>query len=182
MRLILIYGTVEGQTQKIANEVARHLGLGATEVRVIDANETAGEVHLQDFDGCIVAASVHQQRYSDAVNNFVRAHVQDLNAQPTAFISVSLAASFAEGRDEAQSYVERLLERSGWRPTMTHNAAGALRYTKYDFFQEQIIRHIVLKGRDVDELKGEHEFTDWAALKAFADAFVNTAGNRISRC
>ena len=171
MRTLLVFGTVEGQTRKIAKEVARHLERSATEVCLIDANETASGVLLKDFDACIVAASVHQQRYSDAINNFVRAHVQELNARPTALISVSLVASFEGGLDEAQSYVDRLLTGSAWSPAMTHHAAGALRYTKYDFFQEQIIRHIVLKDRDIDSLEGEHEFTDWPALETFADAF-----------
>ncbi|MGI9476218.1 MAG: flavodoxin domain-containing protein [Hyphomicrobiaceae bacterium] len=171
MRTLLIYGTVEGQTQKIASEAARLLQRNAIDVVVLDANETTSNVSIEDFDACIVAASVHQQRYSEAVNNFVRAHVQELNARPSAFISVSLVASFPEGGGEAQSYVDRLLERSGWLPAMTHNAAGALRYTKYDFFQEQIIRHVVLKDREIDALEGEHEFTDWSALETFVDAF-----------
>ena len=172
MRTLLVYGTVEGQTLKITNEVARLMERNATETVVLDANDTTRDVAVEDFDACIVAASVHQQRYSEAVNSFVRAHVQELNARPSAFISVSLVASFPEGGDEAQSYVDRLLERSGWLPTMTHNAAGALRYTKYDFFQEQIIRHVVLKGREIDALEGEHEFTDWSALETFVDAFA----------
>jgi menaquinone-dependent protoporphyrinogen oxidase len=51
-----------------------------------------------------------------------------------------------------------------------------LRYDKYDFFQEQIIRHVVLKDRAPDVIDGDHDFTDWDALGAFVDDFTGKAG------
>lgn len=171
MRTLLVYGTIEGHTRKIAQAVARQLERHGAAVNLIDADATASDVAVADFECCIVAGSVHQQRYPDAVNNFVRANLAELNARPSAFISVSISASYPEGLAEARSYAERFCERSGWSPAMTHHAAGALRYTAYDFFQEQIIRHVVLKGRDIDDVSGDHEFTDWDGLAAFVDEF-----------
>ena len=95
---------------------------------------------------------------------------------PSALVSVSLSAAFPDGRAEAEGYADRLVRATGWQPTAVHLAAGALRYDKYDFFQEQIIRHVVLKDRAPDVIDGDHDFTDWDALGAFVDDFTGKAG------
>ncbi len=56
---------------------------------------------------------------------------------------------------------------TGWHPAAVHHAAGALRYTKYDFLKRLLMRHIAAKeGGDVDTSE-DHEYTDWEALAAF---------------
>ena len=65
---------------------------------------------------------------------------------------------------EAQSYVDAFLAGTGWKPTQSFLVAGALRYGEYDYFKEQVIEHLVLKGRKAKEPKEDYEFTDWAAL------------------
>ena len=141
------------------------------EVSLRDASKRVSDIDLGDLDAFLAAAPVHQQRHPDAVIDFLKVHSESLNALPSALISVSLSAAFESGHPDAQSYVDRLLERTGWRPTAIHLAAGALRYEKYDYFQEQIIRHIVLKDRVPDQIEGDHEFTDWDALALFIDDF-----------
>ncbi len=172
MKFLMFYGTAEGHTFKIAQTISERIQAAGHDAKLKDASQRVSDIDLDNLDAFLAAAPVHQQRHPDAVIDYIKLHSERLNALPSALISVSLSAAFTDGHAEAQSYADRLLDRTGWRPTALHLAAGALRYDKYDFFQEQIIRHIVLKGRDVDELSGEHEFTDWAALKAFADAFV----------
>jgi menaquinone-dependent protoporphyrinogen oxidase len=62
-----------------------------------------------------------------------------LDTKPSAFISVSLSAVLERARTEAQKYVERFISVTGWRPRKTLLLGGALRFTEYDYFQEQIV-------------------------------------------
>jgi len=120
----------------------------------------ASNSDLESFHAFIIAASVHQQQHQETITAFVIAHRKLLNAKPSAFISVSLSAVLEEGQTEAQKYVDRLVSVTDWRPSMTLLLGGALRLTEYDYFQEQIVKFIVLKGGGVASSGRDREFTD----------------------
>jgi len=180
MKCLIIYGTAEGHSLKIAKFIAERIQVAGHDASLQDASVGKPELTLSKFDSVLVVAPVHQQRHPDAVIDCLRAHAEHLDALPSALVSVSLSAAFEDGLAEAQMYVDRLLERTGWCPASVHLAAGALRYEKYDYFQEQIIRHIVLKDRAPEQIEGEHEFTNWEALSRFADDYLFTAGSEQS--
>ena len=180
MNILIAYGSIEGQTHKIAKACEERLAARGHSVELREAAREAGTIAMDAFDACLIAAPVHQQRHPDDVINFVLAHAAALEATRCAFISVSLSAAFPEGREEAESYIQRFLDRTGLQPISTHTAAGAIRYREYDFFQEQILRHVVLKNRAPDEISGDHEFTDWQALNDFVDAFAKAAEERLA--
>jgi menaquinone-dependent protoporphyrinogen oxidase len=75
---------------------------------------------------------------------------------------------------EAGNYVDAFLASTGWKPTQSLLVAGALRYAEYDYFKEQIIEHVVLKGCKARGPNGDHEFTDWASLSRAIDSFVRS--------
>jgi menaquinone-dependent protoporphyrinogen oxidase len=50
--------------------------------------------------------------------------------------------------------------------------AGAVRTKRYDYYATQVLRHVVLRGRNFDPAVQEHEFTDWDSLAVGVDAFV----------
>ena len=102
------------------------------------------------------------------------AHLDQLQTRPTLFISVSLSAAYPDGLPEAQAYVDTFLETTKWKPTQTAIVAGAVRYDEYDYFMEQIVRHVVLKDRDAADAHGDHEFTDWDELARTIDGFLKT--------
>jgi menaquinone-dependent protoporphyrinogen oxidase len=58
---------------------------------------------------------------------------------------------------------------------MTLLLGGALRLTEYDYFQEQIVKFIVLKVGSAASTGGDREFTDWNALASFVDRFLEPA-------
>jgi len=172
MKVLVVYGTTEGQTRKIAQWIAKRITANGHESQSHDATALLRDLDVAAFNAVIVAAPVHQQIHPEAVLGFVRAHLDSLTTKPSAFVSVSLSAAFKDGRSEARSYVDRFLEDTGWQPTKTHLAAGALLFTEYDFFKEQIVRHVVLKDRAPVKIESDQEFTDWEALGTFVDDFV----------
>lgn len=174
MNVLTIYGTTEGQTRKIAEWTANHISERGHQAELYDSAAPTSDLDLETYDAFIVAASVHQECHQETVINFVIAHLEVLGAKPSAFISVSLSAVLEGAGTEAQKYVDSFVSATGWRPRMTLLLGGALRFTEYDYFQQQIVKFIVMKGGAVSTGQ-DREFTDWNALASFVDRFLETA-------
>lgn len=175
MDVLIVYGTNEGQTRKIADWTATYIREREHYIELRDSAASMSDLDLETFHAFIIAASVHQQFHQETVTNFVIAHHQLLNTKPSAFISVSLSAVLEGQRAEAQRYVDHFISVTGWHPRMTLLLGGALRLTEYDYFQEQIVKFIVLKSGSAASSGSDREFTDWNALAAFVDGFLEEA-------
>ena len=105
---------------------------------------------------------------------FAREHRTFLNNARSAFFSVGLAVASrtSDGRAQTLRLVENLAESTGWHPRRVELFAGALLYTKYNFFIRFIMRQITKKeGGDTDTSR-DYEYTDWAAVDRFARDLV----------
>ena len=124
-KLLIVYGTTEGQTRKIAEWVGartQEIGHSAT---VHDSASAPAELDVSAYDAVFVAASVHQGRYQASLVHFVKDNLGSLQDRPTTFLSVSLSSVLDEGKDEAQEYIDSFLAETGWRPTRSEPVAGA---------------------------------------------------------
>jgi menaquinone-dependent protoporphyrinogen oxidase len=97
MNILIVYGTTEGQTRKIAEWTATHIREHAHQAELRDSAALAPVLDLETYDAFIIAASVHQEYHQEAITNFVIAHREVLDAKPSAFISVSLSAVLEGG-------------------------------------------------------------------------------------
>ena len=175
MNVLIVFGTTEGQTKKVAERVAAHFRGRGHHVELQDSAALASDLKLGHVNAFVIAASVHQEHHQEAVTNFVFAHHDLLSTRPSALISVSLSAALEGHEADAQKYVDRLVSVTAWQPRMTLLLGGALRFSKYDFFQEQFVKFVVMKSGDPN-IERDHEFTDWNALANFADRFIETIG------
>jgi menaquinone-dependent protoporphyrinogen oxidase len=167
----VIYGTTEGQTRKIADAIGDTMREHGATVDVVHAR--GATVSPMDYAGVVVAASVHVGGYQRSVRSWVRRHASDLATRPTAFVSVCLGVLQDEPavKAELKRILDRFFAATGWRPQETSMVAGALPYTKYGWLKRWIMKRIVRKaGGDVDTTR-DYEYTDWPALRAFAEAF-----------
>lgn len=175
MNVLIAYGTTEGQTRKVAERAAKHIRDRGHSVELYDSKNADSGLDLSTFQAFIVAASVHQEQHQKAIKNFATAHRDLLNGSPSAFISVSLSAVLEETRPEAQRYVDCFFSLTGWQAQMTLLLGGALRFTEYDYFQEQVVKFIVMKRGLASEPEADREFTDWNVLTDFVDEFLKMA-------
>lgn len=175
MNLLIVYGTTEGQTRKVAERMATDIRGRGHQVELLDSAKFTPDLKLGHFDAFVIAASVHQEHHQEAVTTFVFAHHDLLSGKPSALVSVSLSAALEGHEAAAQKYVDRFVSVTGWQPRMTLLLGGALRFTKYDYFQEQFVKFVVMKGEDPGP-EQDHEFTDWNALAGFTDRFLATIG------
>lgn len=175
MKVLVVYGTTEGQTRKISERIAARVGEIGHDAQLIDSTSLPEDLDVDAYDAVILAASVHQHRHQASVVHFVKEHLEHLQKKPTAFLSVGLVLVIEEDQQEAQEYVDQFLAETGWQPTQTELVAGALVYTQYDFFKRQIMKFIVRKGGGPTDASHDYEFTDWNALSKFIDSFIKVA-------
>ncbi|MEX2166558.1 MAG: flavodoxin domain-containing protein [Methyloceanibacter sp.] len=179
MNVLIVYGTTEGQTRKIAEWTATRIRERGHQAELLDSAAPVSDLDFATYDAFIIAASVHQEYHQETITSLVIAHLGVLDTKPSAFISVSLSAVL-DAKTEAQKYVDSFVSVTGWRPRRTLLLGGALRFTEYDYFQEQIVKFIVMKRGDAPSAGRDREFTDWNALAGFVDGFIEAAtDNRV---
>ncbi|MGH1359387.1 MAG: flavodoxin domain-containing protein [Burkholderiaceae bacterium] len=174
MLVLVIYGTVEGHTGKIAGKVASQIEAAGHQVNLTDVRQPGFAVPGQ-FDAAIVCAPIHLGEYPAPVVQFLHDYAAALNQIPSALITVSLsiASLFEAEVKQANAYPEHLVSKTGWLPTMRHNAAGALKYLEYSYFKRLLMRHIAAKEGGPVNTTADHELTDWDSLQAFVGAFAD---------
>jgi menaquinone-dependent protoporphyrinogen oxidase len=175
MRVLLVYGTGEGQTQKIASFVSDRLARQGHQVVTANAGAAPSLPDPRQFDAILIAASVHLGRYQAAVIRFVRGHRAAIGARTNAFLSVSLAAAGHEPADVAglKKCVADFVQASGWTPHRVHHVAGAFRYTAYGFLTRCVMKYIAYRKGAPTDTHHDHELTDWDDVARFADKFAS---------
>jgi menaquinone-dependent protoporphyrinogen oxidase len=171
MKILILYGTTEGQTAKICEFVAARLRAAGDEVTLVDV-ASPPPVDTAGFQAAIIAASVHVGMYQKPVMEFARANAGWLTRTPSAFLSVSLSAagSDAEELKSLATIAEGFKAHTGWTNADIHHVAGAFRFTEYDFFKRWLMR-IIAWEKGVKVTAGQDfELTDWKALGATVDA------------
>jgi len=183
MRVFIIFGTTEGQTRKLAQFMAAELRAAGHTVAVEEATPRAAHAHIPAYDALILAGSLHVGRFQSNLVEFVADHRAALKMKPTAFVSVSLSAA-GEDPDDWEGLEQcfaRFQHETGWMPDAVHHAAGAIRYSQYDFFKRLVIKHIAERRGQRTVTSQDYELTDYKALSAFILEFVERTAPAIRR-
>lgn len=168
-RVLIIFGSAYGHTERIAQRIALGLGQAGHDVRCIKGDRLPADLALEDYDAAVLAASVRYGRYQRYIEAFVRRHLARLNAMPSAFVSVCGAAgSPGDGPNLAQQYLAKFLRETGWQPRTTRSFAGDLAYTRYPFLVRWMMKAISRRtGRPTDTSR-DYDFTNWDDVERFA--------------
>ena len=177
MNILLVYGTTEGQTEKIARFLAARLSELGHQTMLANAAGPAPAPAPDRFDAVIISASLHAGRYQAAIIDYVRNHRAALDPRPNTFISVSLAAASTDEDDQAglRKCIANFTHETGWTPRVIHHVAGAFRYTSYDFMKRWAMKYIAYRKGAPTDTRHDHELTDWEDLRRFADTIAAKA-------
>lgn len=165
MKILIIYGTVEGQTRKIARFMENVLQ--EDDHQVVIANAVEEPPAPDGFDAILIGSSVHIQKYNTLIKSYVQENISILNEKPTAFFSVSMAiaSNIKEEHEEIAQVANDFLKETQWNTNATWHIAGALRYTEYNYFKKLIMRSIAKKEGGSVDTSQDHEYTDWPKVK-----------------
>ena len=176
MRILIAFGSTDGQTARIAEYLAQVIRGQGCEADPVDVRRSDA-LRPEGYDGVIVGASVHMGKHQRWVRNYIRENRAALERLPSAFFSVSLAAEDDReaGRQEVARYLGEFARDTGWRPRKVAVFAGALLYTRYGFFTRWIMRKIARsKGSPDLDTSRDYVYTDWVSVKRFAREFLAT--------
>jgi menaquinone-dependent protoporphyrinogen oxidase len=132
MNVLIVYATTEGHTRDLARFLMRTLSGVGHSVVTEEAPVEGRYPDRSSYDAAFVAGSLHVGRYQPNLVRFARARHGELNAMPSALISVSLSAAGQNpddwaGLDECLAAFEH---ETSWTPKAVHQAAGAIRYSQ----------------------------------------------------
>ena len=166
-RILVVFHTTEGQTEKIANRIAAVLqGDGAS----VDLHTADSAPAPDGYDSVVVGGSIHAGRYGSALTDYIKANAAALNAMPAGLFQVSLTSANPDEQHTkaAHGMMQKLLDDTGFDPDVVGMFAGAVVYTKYGWIKRRIMKAIVAAEGGDPDTTNDHEYTDWAAVEQFA--------------
>jgi menaquinone-dependent protoporphyrinogen oxidase len=170
-KLLLVYGTVDGQTRKIALAIADELRKLGHEVEATDARSAPSPLGYQ---GVVVGAPVHYSGFPAVLRHWVKDHSIELSRKASAFYSVCLGVlqkDDPQAQENERKIVRDFLDWSGWTPQAWTLFAGALLYTRYGWLKRAVMRLVAgWAGGDTDTSR-DFEYTDWEDVRKFAREF-----------
>jgi menaquinone-dependent protoporphyrinogen oxidase len=177
----VFFATSEGQTRRIAERFAsvlRKNGLDSASYDVCDLERAA--IDWTRVEGVILGASLHAGKHQRAAHAFASSQAARLNARPSMFFSVSLAAA-SQNQEEvrkAQELADAFPAAHGWRPQRIVSLAGRLAYTEYNFFIRFMMKRIAAKEGGPTDTSRDYELTNWARVEEVALEFARTVRTR----
>ncbi len=174
MKLLILYGSLEGQTQKIAEYMADVINNKGHEVTPLSAEKVPDSLSPKEFDAVMIGGSIHMGEYPKCIKQFVTTHLEWLNSTPSAFFTVCMGirSEQEKSREEAIHFGEHFMEKTGWHPKLNETFAGAVKYTQYNFITRLIMKWISKHEGGSTDTSRDHEYTDWHSVERFAERFV----------
>ena len=178
MQILIVYGSLEGQTKRIAERISAILEDKGHDVTTLPDDQVPADLALEQFDAAIVGGPIHMGKFPKPVKRFVTTHRDWLNKVPGALFTVCMAINSKRpgSREQAIRYGEEFLIQSGWRPGLSATFAGAVKYTQYDFITRIIMKMISKREGGSTDTTHDHEYTDWDSVAHFAEEFNAVLG------
>ena len=167
-KTLVLYSSVDGQTLKIIDYINEQVE-GESAVFDIDKQP---DIDFSQYDKVLVGASIRYGNFRKNILAYVNQHKAQLDSLPNAFFLVCLTARKPEkSTPETNTYMLKFDQLSTWQPQLKRVFAGALLYSKYNWWQTLIIQLIMkITGGSTDKSQ-DIELTDWSKVKAFSEDF-----------
>lgn len=179
--ILIVYGTTEGQTEKISEAIAKEISDKGHRVRTFLASEAPTGNELDAFDAVIVGSSVHAGKFDKTLRKWARWNFVFLQRKPSAFFSVCLGIlekNFKAKREEAD-IVAKFFREAGWTPEFHTIFAGALKYSRYGWLKKLVMRSIAKRAGGDTDTSRDYEYTNWTHVRNFAQRFEAMLGKTL---
>lgn len=166
-KILIVYSTTDGHTQRICERIRHMLEKDAHEIVLATITDEV-DFGAELFDKIVIGASIRYGRHRPAVYDFIKRHREQLDSVPNAFFSVNVVARKPEkNRPETNPYLQKFLRQISWRPQHVAVFAGKINYPIYTFWDRQIIRLIMWMTGGPTDPDAVVEFTDWNKVDDF---------------
>lgn len=180
MKILIAFGTTEGQTRKIARFCSDWLTDSGHSVELLNVSD-GSDIDISRFEAAILAGSIHTGKFQQSLEHFIIANLTAIQQCETLFLSVSLAAAGNDPDDHTglDHCISNFNESTGWKPDRLEHVAGAFRFTSYDFFRYWAMRWIASR-RDsgIVDPHSDKEYTDWDELTNLLEEWTNSLSHK----
>ena len=168
VKTLVLYSSVDGQTLKIINHISQ---LVEGELVIFDIDQNP-EIDFSLYDKVLVGASVRYGNFRKNLLEYLNTHKAQLDLLPNAFFVVCLTARKPEkATPGTNAYMLKFDQLSQWQPRLKGVFAGALLYSRYNWWQTLIIQLIMkITGGSTDKSQ-DIELTDWSKVAVFSKDF-----------
>lgn len=168
VKTLVLYSSVDGQTLKIIDK----LNESTQEELVMFDIESNPDIDFSQYDKVLVGASIRYGNFRKSLLNYVNQHKAQLDLLPNAFFLVCLTARKPEKSSPANNaYMIKFDQLSQWQPRLKGVFAGALLYSRYNWWQTLIIQLIMKITGGSTDTSQDVELTDWEKVAAFSKDF-----------
>jgi len=195
-KILIVYGTREGQTRKIGEYIAKELKTLGHDITLVDSeaelengahNVTMNghNVDPRTYDATVVGGSVHMSYFPKNLIGWVGHHGPHMSQQPSAFFSVCLGINdksnnAQKSREYEEKLVTEFLKQSRWEPRFYDIFAGALQYTQYNWFMQRVMRYISGHSGGDTDMNKDYEYTNWDQVRDFAHRFHDILTSQVT--
>lgn len=175
MHILILYGSLEGQTEKIAQRIACVIQAKGHQASALSGEHLPSDFAAAKYDAVIIGGPIHTGNYPRYLKAFVKSHRDWLNKMPSALFTVCMAiiSQQAKSAQIAAQYGEKFTSQTGWQPRLMETFAGAVKYTQYNFITRFIMKMISKQEGGSTDTSRDHEYTDWNAVEQFVERFLN---------
>ncbi len=168
-KILALYSTIDGQTIKIMEQI---LQAQEGEITLLDIDKHP-QIDMRQYDKVLIGASIRYGNFRGNVLRFVNEHKKQLDQLPNAFFLVCLTARKLEKASPANNaYMAKFDRLSTWHPRLKGVFAGALLYSRYNWWQTLIIQLIMKITGGSTDTSQDLELTNWQQVKVFSQHFA----------
>lgn len=178
MKAAVFYATREGQAQRVAQRVAADLRSRGVTTDIIDVKDLPAPLDWRTWDAAFIVASVHAGHHEREMIDFVSRSKDQLTRLRASLLSLTLSQAGAEdatapparraaAHADAMRMVAQFEADTGWTPARSLTVAGALKYSRYNFFIKLIMKRIARKAGFEGDTAHDYEFTNWPEVDRF---------------
>jgi menaquinone-dependent protoporphyrinogen oxidase len=165
--VLVVFATHYGQTRAIATYLAQCLRESGNTVDQYDITDKPPAPDA--YDAVVLGSRIELGHHAPALLDYIARHREALEARPTGFFSVSMAAV---PRDDPSGYMTTMFDEVGWHPSEAVALGGALPYRHYGPILRFVMKRISKSAGHTTDTSRDHVFTDYAQVKAFADSMA----------
>lgn len=168
VKTLVLYSSVDGQTLKILNHI-NELVEGELAMFDIDSSPV---IDFSQYDKVLVGASIRYGNFRKNLLCYLNQHKEQLDLLPNAFFLVCLTARKPEKScPDNNAYMAKFDQLSQWQPRLKGVFAGALLYSRYNWWQTLIIQLIMKMTGGSTDTSQDVELTDWKKVTVFSKDF-----------
>lgn len=175
-KFLIVYATEEGQTKKIAEFMKSEIFQMGHSVEIFNCKRINDLIisGSEGYQGVIIGGSVHNGHFSDLLRHWVKLNSSALSTVSAAFFSVCLGIldKGLVAKDEEHRIVIDFFDEMSWYPEKTTIFAGALKYSKYNWFTKWFMKRIAAKAGGGTDSSKDYEYTAWNEVRQFTKEFV----------